>query len=212
MATADDDSLARHLRQGDQDALATLFSTHRERLLRILQVRIDPRLQGRVDPEDVLQEVYLAAVQRLGSYREQDGMTPFVWLRLLVGQTLTDVHRRHIGAAKRTADQEISLHRIGPGVSSAAISARLVGTLTSPSQVLIRAEDQDRLAAALEVLEPIDREVLVLRHFEELSNNEVATLLGLQKSAASNRYIRALERLRRKIEEPGDTGGGAGGR
>jgi RNA polymerase sigma-70 factor, ECF subfamily len=121
----------------------------------------------------------------------------FLWLRFLAGQRLVDEHRKHLGAAGRDAGREISLYRGAlPETSSAALAAHLLGRLSTPSQAAMRAERKIRLQEALDSLDPVDREVLALRHFEELSNTEAAAVLGLDKSAASKRYARALIRLK----------------
>lgn len=200
------DLLAR-LRGGDQSALAELFARHRDRLRRMVELRIDPRLNGRVSPSDVLQEAYIDAVKRLKHYFEKPDESFFGWLRLIVGQRLADVHREHLGAAKRAASQEVSLDRAGPAASSTCLAGFLVGRLTSPSHVAQRAEALAAVEEALNQLDPLDREVLALRHFEELSNNEVADMLGIQRAAASKRYVRALARLRDVLEAfPGSKG------
>jgi RNA polymerase sigma-70 factor (ECF subfamily) len=154
-------------------------------------------LQGRVDPSDIIQEAYLDAARRLLEYRNNPTMPFYLWLRLLACQRLVDEHRRHLGAAARDAGREISLHRGAlPETTGAALAAHLLGRLTSPSQAAIRAERKIRLQEALNSLDPIDREALAQRHFEELSNGETAAVLGLDKSAASKRYARALIRLK----------------
>ena len=183
--------------RGDQRALGELLGRHRERLRRMVALRLDSRLRGRVDPSDVLQEACLDAARRLPEYRKNPTMPFFLWLRFLAGQRLVDEHRKHLGAAARDAGREISLyHGALPETSSAALAAHLLGRLTTPSQAAIRAERKIRLQEALNSLDPIDREVLALRHFEELSNGEAAAVLGLDKSAASKRYARALIRLK----------------
>ena len=198
----DDTDIEPRLRAGEESALAELFERHRPRLARMVELRLDPRLRQRIDPDDVLQETFLAARTRLDSFREQVELSPFVWLRLLAGQCLTENYRRHIGAQRRTAADEIHLPGAGPTAHSGTVSIELVAALSSPSQVAIRGEEVNELTAALDAMDPIDREVLVLRHFEELSNGEVAALLGIQKTAASNRYIRALDRLRALMPPP----------
>jgi RNA polymerase sigma-70 factor, ECF subfamily len=183
--------------RGDQRALDRLLGRHRERLRRMVALRLDRRLQSRVDPSDVIQEACLDAARRLPEYRNNPTMPFFLWLRLLAGQRLVDEHRKHLGAAARDVSREISLYRGAlPETSSAALAAHLLGRLTTPSQAAIRAERKIRLQEALNSLDPIDREVLALRHFEELSNAEAAAVLGLDKSAASKRYARALIRLK----------------
>ena len=191
------DELSRRAVGGDPQALAELFARHREQLRRMVILRLDRRLQGRVDPSDVLQEAQVEALRRAASYRDDPRMPPFLWLRFITGQQLINLHRRHLGAHMRSAGQEIALHRGPmPQATSASLAEMLLGRLTSPTQAAHRAEVRVLLQEALNAMEPLDREVLTLRHFEELSNAEVAQVLGLSKTAASNRYIRALERLR----------------
>jgi RNA polymerase sigma-70 factor (ECF subfamily) len=183
---------------GDETALAALFNGYRERLRRMIRLRMDRRLSGRIDSSDVLQEAYLDVRKRLSEYRPDPAAMPFhLWLRLITGQKLTDVHRYHLGTQMRDAGQEVSLHRGPfPQASSISLAAQLLGRITSASKAAIRAEHKLIVQEALNGMEPIDREVLTLRHFEHLSNEETALVLGLNKSAASNRYIRALRRLK----------------
>ena len=187
----------RRLAAGDQQALAELFARYRDRLRRMVKLRLDRRLQGRVDASDVLQDAYLDVAQRAAEYAASPTMPVFLWLRFLTGQRLLMVHRRHLGAKMRDAGQEVSLYRGAlPQASSVSLAAQLLGRMTSPSLAAVRAEMQLKLQEALNGMDPIDREVLTLRHFEELSNGETAAVLGIQKSAASNRYVRALKRLK----------------
>jgi RNA polymerase sigma-70 factor, ECF subfamily len=164
----------------------------------MVHVRLDRRLHGRVDPDDVLQEAFLDAAKRLSHFTREDGQSFYVWLRLIVGQTLIDVHRRHLGAQGRAAGREVAFQGGGgaPGASSASLAGELIAQLTPPSRAAIRAEAASRLEDALDGMEPIDREVLILRHFEELANGEVAQVLGIQPKAASIRYVRAIARLK----------------
>jgi RNA polymerase sigma-70 factor (ECF subfamily) len=181
----------------DVETLTALFLRHRERLRRMVRLRLDQRLLGRVDPSDVLQEAYLDIAHRAGEYLANPAMPPFLWLRFLTAQRLTALHRQHLGAQLRDAGREISLHRGAiPQATSVSLAHQLLGRLTSASQAAMRAELQTRIQVVLNGMDPIDREVLALRHFEDLSNAETAEVLGIQKSAASNRYIRALKRLK----------------
>jgi RNA polymerase sigma-70 factor (ECF subfamily) len=195
--TVNEMTLVDRLRAGDHQALGELFSTHRERLSRLVNFRLSPRLFGRVDVEDVLQESYLAAASRLAHFVSNPSSSFFVWLRLVVLQTLTDLQRMHLGAKMRDAHREVSLQDAPrtPGTSQ-SLAAHLLANLTSPSQVAILAELADKLEVALETMSPTDREILALRHFEELSNQETAEVLGIEPKAASIRYIRALKRLK----------------
>src|SRR3954452_13448240 len=184
-------------REGDPRALADLFDRYRGRLRHMVRLRLDRRLAGRLDADDVLQEAYLEADRRFAEYLRDPAIPAFLWLRLVAGQKLTDLHRHHLGAKMRDAGMEVALHRGAlPQASSVSLAELLLGRLTSPTRAAQRAEMQLRLQEALNRMDPIDREVLVLRHFEELSNAETAQALGLEKTAASNRYVRALKRLK----------------
>jgi RNA polymerase sigma-70 factor (ECF subfamily) len=191
------DDLLRRVTACDQQALAELFTLYRERLRRLVRLRLDRRLQGRVDSSDVLQDAYLDLARRLSEYAANPALPFYLWMRLLTGQRLLALHRHHLGTQMRDAAQEVSLYQGAlPQASSASLAAQLLGRITTASQAAVRAEMQLRLQEILNGMDPLDREVLVLRHFEELSNTETAQVLGLQKAAASNRYIRALKRLK----------------
>jgi RNA polymerase sigma-70 factor (ECF subfamily) len=203
------DDLVQRAARGEEGALAELFDGHRGRLRRMVRLRLDRRLQGRVDPSDVLQDAYLDLSRKLEEYAARPSLPFFLWLRLVVGERLLRVHRQHLGAAMRDAEREISLNRGGmPQASSASLAAQLLGRFTSASRAVLRAELQQQLQDALNEMDPIDREVIALRHFEELSNDEVAAVLGLTKGAASKRYVRAMLRLRDLVgETPGFSDG-----
>jgi RNA polymerase sigma-70 factor (ECF subfamily) len=192
---------AESARPADVEALTALFVRHRDRLRRMVRLRLDRRLLGRVDPSDVLQEAYLDIARRAEEYLAKPEMPPYLWLRFLTAQKLMITHRQHLGAQLRDAHREISLHRGAiPHATSVSLAQQLLGRMTSASQAAIRAELQTRLQVVLNGMDPIDREVLALRHFEELTNAETAQVLGLQKAAASNRYIRALRRLKELVD------------
>jgi RNA polymerase sigma-70 factor (ECF subfamily) len=197
---SDDTRVAEYLTRaaaGDADAINDLFGLYRERLRAMVRLRLNRRLQGRVDPSDVLQEAYLEINRNLPDYLRNRPLPFYLWLRYITGQKLIAVHRHHLGAQMRDADREVSLLRGAmPQASSVSLAAQLLGRFTSPSHAAVRAELQIRVQEALNAMEPLDREVLALRHFEMLSNAEIAEVLGIKKSAASNRYIRALDRLR----------------
>ena len=193
----DTEVLLRQAENGDEQALAQLFGKYRKRLRRMVQLRLDRRLQGRVDPSDVLQEAYIDLAKKLPEYAKDRSFPFFLWLRLLTGQRLMHVHRQHLQTAMRDATREVSLYRGAmPQATSMSLATNLLGRMTSVSEKVVRAEIQVKLQETLNAMDPIDREILVLRHFEELSNNETATALGIKKAAASNRYIRALKRLK----------------
>jgi RNA polymerase sigma-70 factor (ECF subfamily) len=183
--------------RGDTAAWGAVLAGHRDRLRRMVALRLDRRLQGRVDPSDVIQEAYLEAARRLPDYlREPDPMPLYLWLRYLAAQALQGLHRKHLGSKARDAGREIALVGRMPEATSAALAAQLLGHDTRTSAAAIRAERKLRLEEALNRMDPIDREVLALRHFEQLSNAECARVLGLGESAATKRYIRALRRLK----------------
>jgi RNA polymerase sigma-70 factor (ECF subfamily) len=184
-------------RHGDEGALAALVERHRDRLERMVQLRMDRRLQGRVDPADVVQDAYLAVRGKFQTYAAGSPLPFFLWLRLEVGQKLVDAHRFHLGTKMRDAGQEVSLHRGAlPQVTSLSLAEHLLGKLTTASHAAMRVELKLRVQEALNSMDPHDREVLILRHFEELSNAETAQVLGIKPSAAINRYVRALKRLK----------------
>ncbi len=195
------DELVRRAAEGDEAALAELFDSYRDRLRQMVRLRLDRRLQGRVDPSDVLQEAYLDLASKLPGFAEKPPMPFFLWLRLVTHERLLRLHRQHLGAAMRDAGREISLHDDGVHASSVSLAAHLLGDVTSASRAAARLEMRWLLQEALNGMEPADREVIVLRHFEELSNDETATVLGVTKAAASKRYVRAIVRLKSTMKQ-----------
>lgn len=188
--------LANRLRSGEDRALGELFDRHRERLWRTVRFRMDRRLGARIDPDDVLQEAFLAAADRLDSFRAQPELPAFLWLRWIVTQSLTDLHRRHLAAEKRSAEKEIALEACASQSTSACLAVILAESITSPSKVLAGEERFAMLQRAISTLSDTDQEIIALRHFEDLTNLEAARLLDLAPTAASNRYVRAIARLK----------------
>jgi RNA polymerase sigma-70 factor (ECF subfamily) len=186
---------------GDAEALRQLFSRYRDRLKKMVHLRLSRRLQGRVDDSDVVQEAYLEISRKLPEYAQAPGLPLFLWLRHMTGLKLAEIHRRHLGTQLRDADREVSLHRGGlPQADSVSLAAQLLGKLTTPSQAAIKAEQRIYVQEALNSMDPIDREVLALKHFEQLSTSEIAQVLGLSKAGAGSRYLRAIKRLREILE------------
>jgi RNA polymerase sigma-70 factor, ECF subfamily len=178
--------LQRRIDGGDETALLDLFTRHRERLKRMVKLRLDSRLQGRIDPSDVLQEACIDVVRRGREYLANPSLPAFLWLRWVTGERLLSLHRRHLGSKMRDAGVEVSLHRGSlPQASSVSLAAMLLGRLTSPTRAAQRAELQLRLQDSVNALDPA-----------ELNNNETAEVLGISAKAASHRYIRALKRLK----------------
>jgi RNA polymerase sigma-70 factor (ECF subfamily) len=195
--TTETDALLQRVSQGDKQAWGELVGRQRDWLRRMVGLRLDRQLQSRIDPSDVIQESCLEAWTRLPEYLHNPAVPFFVWLRFLTGQQLLILHRHHLGRQMRDAGREVSLHQGSlPEASSAALAAQLLGQDTRPSEAAMRIELKIRIEEALNGMDPIDREVLVLRHFEQLSRAETAAVLGMRESAVSKRYVRALQKLK----------------
>lgn len=193
-------------RQGDQAAVNRLLERHREALRRMVQLRMDQAIRRRVDASDIVQEVLIEAHRRLADYLREPAMPFHLWLRQLAQQRVIDAHRRHRRAARRSTDREQPLVVSPRDASSQDLLGQLSDHELTPAAATLRAELGARFLAVLDELEEIDREVLVMRHVEQLTNSEVALALGLSEPAAGMRYLRAMRRLRAKLVESG--GGG----
>lgn len=190
------EELLERIHQGDRMALEPLLERYRDRLRRMVRLRLDRRLYGRIEASDVIQEAYAEAWQRFEEYLKNPRMPFYLWLRFLTGQRLLMLHRRHLVAQVRNASREVSLyHGALPEATSSALAVQLIGQQTSPTKAAVRAEMRLRLEEALNAMEPIDREVIALRHFEQLSNADAAFALEISETTASRRYARALDRL-----------------
>jgi RNA polymerase sigma-70 factor (ECF subfamily) len=179
---------------GEPQALADLFARHKERLRRMVRLRLDPRLRGRFDSSRVLELVYRDVCQRITEYHADPSLPFFFWLRQVAGQRLRALADEHL--ADGQGDPAISLYRGAlPEVNSVALAAQLLGQPTSATQAAARADLQIRLQDALNSMDPLDREILTLCHFEDLNNAEAALALGIEPKVASQRYVRAVKRL-----------------
>ena len=188
--------LARAAR-GDQEAWGALLARHQARLQCVAAFRLDDRLGGRVDAADVVQEAFVEATARRAEFFEQSAQPLFLWLRWMVGNTLLDLHRQHLGAQRRDVKREVRCpDGSGDDSTRAALVARLTAGATGPATAAGRAEIKARLDEALGQLDAGDREVIALRHFEQLTSAEAAQVLGIQERAAAKRYLRAMDRLR----------------
>jgi RNA polymerase sigma-70 factor (ECF subfamily) len=188
--------LIERLRAGDRSALGELFQRHRERLRRMVELRLDARLQGRVDASDVLRDGFLDLEKRVDEYLEDPSLPAFLWMRLILSDRLALYHRQHLGARVRDVTHEVSLYRDPlPQASSAALASMLLGRLPIQSNAAIRAEQILQIQEAINSLEPLDREVVALRHFEQLSRAETAAVIGVTEEAGAKRYIRAMKKL-----------------
>ena len=185
---------------GDSGAVAELMEMYRARLKRMVSLRLDRRLRKRVDPSDVVQEALIVASNRLHEYAERPTMGFYLWLRWITADKLLNAHREHLGTQKRDVSQEVSIYRRPmPEACSVSLAQQLLGQLTSPTQAVQRAETQLLVQDVLNSMDPVDREILVLRNFEQLSTTETAEALGIKRSTASKRYISALKRLKQAL-------------
>jgi RNA polymerase sigma-70 factor (ECF subfamily) len=184
--------------------LTELLAAHRERLCRIVALRMDRRLKGRIDASDVIQEAFLEATQRYEDFTRQPGQSFYLWLRFLTLQQLLIAARRHVSTQARAAGREVDLEAaVSSEISAVGLADVILDSVTSPSEAAVRLERATQLQAALETMEPLDREVLVLRHFEHLSNAEAAQALDIQPGTASQRYFRALKKLKDVLQNLG---------
>jgi RNA polymerase sigma-70 factor, ECF subfamily len=189
---------------GDGAAWGALLTAQQERLVRIAAFRMDPRLRGRIDAADIVQDAFVEAAAHQADYfhAPADATPLFLWLRGVVSNKLLEVHRYHLGTRMRDAKRELPLDAPRtPDDTSAALCAHLTAGLTRPSVAAARREVRARLGQALDAMDATDREVLALRHFEQLSNAEAAQVLGIQERAAAKRYLRALQRLKQILTE-----------
>ncbi len=188
--------------EGDEAVLAQLFERNRKRLRKVVDLRMDRRIRGRVNPSDVLQEAFIDLANQLPNYAKDPKLPFFVWMRRLTGQRLAKVHRYHLGASKRDAAREVSLYRGRmPQATSMAIASKLIGNSTSIGGKFVRAERQIKLQDILNGMEEDNREVLAMRHFEQLTNTEIAFVLEISESAAGMRHLRALRRLQSELKQ-----------
>jgi RNA polymerase sigma-70 factor (ECF subfamily) len=209
MAHPEEDELLARARSGDAAALSELFQAHEPRLVRMVELRMDSALRRRLDPADVVQDALLEAANRFDEWRQQDALPFHVWLRLVTGQSLLQAQRRHLGAHMRDALREVELRSRGPTVSASNAADAFAASVTSPSQAAHREEVRLRVLAALEQLDELDREILALRHFEGLSNEEAAAELAIEPAAASKRFVRALLRLKPALQSLAPEGRGS---
>jgi RNA polymerase sigma-70 factor, ECF subfamily len=202
----DTEALLQKVQNGDQAAFDALFQRHRAKLRQTIALRMDRRVAARVDASDVLQDAYLEAYKRLPKYLQQQGMPFYLWLSWIAREKVLALHRRHLGAEKRSVTYEAPLL---PADSSASfVSGIIPGREPTPSQALAKNELAEQLRQALQQLDEDEREMILWRHFEQLSIRETAQLLQISEAAAGKRYIRAVERLRRILVDLGVSGPG----
>lgn len=202
---SDTQNLVFRASEGDSQAVTELLEMYRDRLKRMVSLRLDRRLRKRVDPSDVVQEALIVASSRLSEYAERPSMRFYLWLRWITADKLMNAHREHLGTQKRDVSQEVSIYRRPmPEACTVSLAQQLLGQLTSPTQAIQRAETQLLVQDVLNSMDPVDREILVLRNFEQLSTTETAEALGIKRSTASKRYITALKRLKQALSSTPD--------
>lgn len=189
--------------EGDKEAAAELFQVYRARLRKMVELRMHAKVRARIDASDVLQESLVEVIRQIGSFKDkQETMPVFTWMRLITGSQIKQFHRRHLGVEKRDAKREISLLKSAPAASSIFLANQLAGQFTSVDRNLRKVDAAEKLEMVLNEMEPSDREIIAMRHFEELTTEEMAVELGLTRSGVLKRYGRALRRLTEVVGDP----------
>ncbi|HEY3967806.1 MAG TPA: sigma-70 family RNA polymerase sigma factor [Planctomycetaceae bacterium] len=208
--TNETQELLLHAGQGESTAVNQLLDRHRDGLRNMIKARMDQKLTRRVDASDVVQDVMLEASQRLVDYI-RDPKLPFgLWLRQMAQDRIIDLHRRHRVAMRRSLDREQQRGPMLRDKSSLELVAQLRDPELTPAAATLRKELHERFVEAIDRLEEEDREILLMRHFEQLTNSQAAELLGLSQPAAGMRHLRALRRLREVLGEAADPSGSIG--
>lgn len=199
---AETKKLLKQAGEGTPRAIDALLERHRLALRSMVQARLDQKLARRVDASDIVQEVLIEANRRLADYIQEPKLPFQQWLRQMAQDQIIDMHRRHRVAARRSLDREQPLHLPGLGEqSSMDLAAQIADQELTPAANAVRQELHRRFLQALEQMADDDRELLIMRHVEQLSNSEVADILGLSQPAAGMRYLRALRRVREILGE-----------
>lgn len=188
---------------GDDSAVNQLMDRHRDALRRMVQMRLDQKIQRRVDVSDVVQDVLVEANRRLQDYLQNPVMSFHLWLRQIAKDRIIDAHRRHRVSAKRSVDREQPLVApAGLDRSTMELAAQICDAELTPAAAATQQELARRVEAAITQLNEQDQEIILMRHYEQLTNQEVAQALQLTEPAASMRYLRAVRRLRESLNEP----------
>lgn len=194
------------VRQGDDAAVNRLMERHRDALRRMVELRLDQRIQRRLDVSDVVQDVLVEASRRLQDYLANPVMPYHLWLRQIAQDRIIDAHRRHRASAKRSVDRERPLVAPPAGDhSTVELAAQLAGNEITPATAALKQELAQSVEAAIAKLPDADCEIILMRHYEQLSNQEIAQALGLTEPAASMRYLRAVRRLKELMVDPDTT-------
>ncbi len=189
---------------GSSQSLGLAFEIYRDQLRRAVRLRMNSLVRAREDESDILQDAFIAASNDLARYTREKKVSVYVWLRGHVQQRLLSAHRKHLDRQKRDVRRDVHLHKKPTGlVDSHSIAGQLVGSLTSPSQSVSKGEVRAAVQQILEDLDPLDQEIVAMRHFESLKSSEIATLLNINESTASTRYLRALKKIKNGLDAKG---------
>ncbi len=202
----ENDELIQQAQAGDEQALAQLFDYYRPKLLRMIQLRMDPSLRARIDEDDVLQDTFIELARKIREYSRVGELPFFLWLRMTAGETLFKLYHKHVDVKMRTAKREIGIFQRVPNASTFFLASKLVGRFTSVDRNLIREEVHQKLQSALNQLETEDRELLAMRYYEELTSDEIAMTMGgeLTGSGVRKRLLRSLRKLRQGFQSETD--------
>jgi RNA polymerase sigma-70 factor, ECF subfamily len=200
----DTERLLEHAAAGDAVAIERLLERHRDRLRRMIALRLDARLSARVDASDVVQEALVDAAKKLADYARNRPLPFYPWLHRLAAERLAAVHRRHRRSSVRSVAREDADAFAVPDRSVRLMFNNLAADDTTPMAALLREERRQRVHAALQELPSIDREILIMHYLEGLSFPDVAAILDIGEGAAKMRHLRALRRIRPLL----DAGGG----
>jgi RNA polymerase sigma-70 factor (ECF subfamily) len=189
-------------REGDSEAVNALLDKHRKAVRRMVELRLDRKVQRRVDVSDVVQDVMIEASGRLDKYLADPSMAFHLWLRQIAWDRIIDTYRRHRVSAKRNMDREQPMATsTGPDQSTLELAVQLCDPALTPAAAATQREIAARVEASIEKMNDQDREIILMRHYEHLSNLEIAEVLGLNPPAASMRYLRAVRRLREMLQD-----------
>lgn len=194
--------LLQQVKVGDAAAVNRLLDRHRQSLRRLVQMRLDRRIQRRLDVSDVVQDVLVEANRRLADYLQNPGMAFHLWLRQIAKDRIIDAHRRHRVSTKRSVDREQPLQAGPPDGSTLDLAARIYDPEVTPATAAAQQEIAHQVEEAITRLNELDAEIIYMRHYEQLSNQEIAQVLQLTEPAASMRYLRAVRRLRTLLLDP----------
>ena len=190
-------------KEGDADAVNRLMERHRDSLRRMVQLRLDQKIQRRIDVSDVVQDVLVEANRRLQDYLANPVLGFHLWLRQIAKDRIIDAHRRHRASAKRSVDRERPLAvPAANDHSTMELAAQLADRELTPAAAATQAEMANAVEAAIAKLPDQDCEIIIMRHYEQLSNQEIAQALALTEPAASMRYLRAIRRLKELMVNP----------